>query len=306
MALLTGLPFLIQKKNSNKWHNVVFEILNKGSMKKICLLLLISILGLNAPGIAQNNLLITPKRVVFEGNKQKAELNLMNTGSDTATYSISFRHYNMTEQGRLELVENLDTAKMVADPYLRIFPRQVTLAPQEAQVIMLQCRRNTDMIAGEYRTHLWFRSEKNYEPLKIEKPVLDSNQMSVTLMAIFGITIPVIIRSGELIINITLSDLALENRKDTVPSLKFTIHRTGNISAYGNIKVEFVPEQGKPFEIGALKSVGVYTNITKRHITIPLNKKPGVILKNGKVRVSYSSPDDVKKICYAQEVIEVM
>jgi len=39
---------------------------------------------------AQGNLLVAPIRVVFEGAKQKEDLNLTNIGQDTAVYLISF------------------------------------------------------------------------------------------------------------------------------------------------------------------------------------------------------------------------
>ena len=37
--------------------------------------------------LAQGNLLITPRRVVFEGTKRSMDLNLANTGQDSATYA---------------------------------------------------------------------------------------------------------------------------------------------------------------------------------------------------------------------------
>ena len=38
--------------------------------------------------MAQGNLLLTPRRVVFEGAKKSMDLNLANTGKDTARYVI--------------------------------------------------------------------------------------------------------------------------------------------------------------------------------------------------------------------------
>ena len=267
--------------------------------------MLISLFGLSFQSMAQGNLLITPMRVVFEGNKQKEELNLMNIGTDTATYSISFRHYNMTEQGALELIEKPDTTQMFADAYLRIFPRRVTLAPGEAQVVMLQCRRKTNMLSGEYRSHIWFRSEKNYEALGKERPLLDSTQMSVSVIAIFGMTIPVIIRSGEVNVSTTLNDLKLDTQQDTIQSLKLNIKRTDNISTYGDIIAEYLPKQGKPYQIGALKGVGVYTNINKRYIVIKLHNASGSTITNGKLKVRYTSPEGSKYVVYAEEVLEL-
>ena len=268
-------------------------------MKSCIPLLLILIVGLNLKISAQGDLLITPKRVVFEGNKQQAELNLMNTGTDTATYSVSFRNYNMTEQGQLALIEKSDSTLMLAEPYLRIFPRLITLAPGEAQDIMLQFRRKVDMIAGEYRSHIWFRDEKNYAPLGKQKPSLDQNQLSVSVTAIFGITIPVIIRIGALSVSATLSDLKLETKEDTIQNLKLTINRMGNISINGKLKVEYISSKGKSCQV-ALMNVGIYTNLKKRAISIKLNNPNGQDLKSGKLKVRYTSPDDAKYVVYAE------
>ena len=51
--------------------------------------------------MAQGNLLVTPKRVVFDGNKRSEELNLANIGKDTATYIISFIQIREKKIGNL-------------------------------------------------------------------------------------------------------------------------------------------------------------------------------------------------------------
>ena len=188
-------------------------------MERKLFLLLIPILGLSLFSRAQGDLLITPRRVVFEGNKQKEEINLVNIGKDTATYSISFLQYNMTEEGTFVTIEKPDAGQMFADPFLRIFPRTITLAPGEPQSVVLQCRRKSDMAAGEYRSHLYFRAEKSKAPLGLEKPG-DSTMLSVQLIPVFGLSIPIIIRSGEVKVSSNLSDLKLETQQDTIHNLK--------------------------------------------------------------------------------------
>ena len=53
---------------------------------------------------AQGNLLITPKRVVFEGSRRSMDLNLANIGNDTATYAISMVQIRMNEDGSFETI----------------------------------------------------------------------------------------------------------------------------------------------------------------------------------------------------------
>lgn len=235
---------------------------------------------------------------------QKEILNLSNIGKDTTTYSISLIHYIMHENGDFKVVENPDSTLKVATPYLRIFPRRVTLAPGESQNIMLQCRRSANMKVGEYRSHLYFRSEKNYTPLGVKDSSKDSG-ISVRLIPIYGITIPVIVRTGETSTGATLSNLRVEQRNYAMQNLLFTINRLGNISTYGDIRVEFIPKQGKSYEIGLARGVGVYTCISRRNVALQLKVPEGLALKEGKLKVQYLCAEDGKHNVYAESELEM-
>lgn len=274
-------------------------------MKSQELFLFICLMGMNIQATAQGDLMITPKRVVFEGNKQREELTLINLGKDTTTFSISFVQKMMKENGGFETIEKHDSTLLIAEPFLRIFPRQVTLAPGEPQVIMVQCRRIANMQPGEYRSHLYFRSEKDYRPLGTKNPFKDSTLVDIQLIPIYGMSIPIIIRSGEVNVSTSLNNLKLETQKDTLQILQLTINRTGNCSAYGNLIVEYTPEQGKPYQVGIAKSVGVYTNIDKRNVSIRLNKVPGLVFKKGNLKVRYTSPDFAKYTVYAEGILPI-
>jgi hypothetical protein len=275
------------------------------TFKKIFFILLISSLSLSFQVSAQGDLLISPTRVMFDGKKQRETLNLVNTGKDIATYSISFVQYKMNDDGSFIIVEKPDSAQMFADPYLRIFPRRVTLAPGEPQVVMVQCRRTPDMMDGEYRSHLYFRSEKNVDPLGIEKSPKDTSLVSVQLIPIYGMSIPIIIRVGEVNASASLSNLKLESEKNLDYYLRLTINRTGNISTYGDIIIDYIPNQGRSYEIGVVKGVGVYSNLSKRNIIVKLNNTTGKSLTNGKLKVQYISNDETKRVVYAEEELKI-
>lgn len=274
-------------------------------MKKPFTLLAILILLTSFKLCAQGDLLITPKRVVFENNKQKEEINLVNIGKDTATYSISFVQYNMKEDGSLTIIEKADSGQMFADPYLRVFPRKITLAPREPQVVSLQCRRSADMAPGEYRSHLYFRSEKNNKPLGAENTGADTAKLKIQLIPVFGLSIPAIIRSGDVAASAGLTNLKLATLPDFTQALNMTITRTGNSSVYGDIVIQFVPIKGKPVEIGRLNSVGVYTNINKRHISVKLKNIINGQLTPGKLKVEYLSKSEKNTIIHAQQELAI-
>ncbi len=252
---------------------------------------------------AQGDLLISPNRIVFEGRDNKAELNLINTGTEATTFSVSFVQRRMNADGSFESIDSPDPGQMFADPFLRVYPRRVTLQPGEAQVVMVQCMRKPNMPDGEYRSHLYFRSEKDYTPLGSTQEE-SSNSVTVRIIPIFGMSIPIIIRSGAVNVQTSISDLRLESEPDL--SLKFTVNRTGNKSVYGDLKAEYIPKQGKPVELGTVKGVAVYTNLDKRYINLKLNLTPGLMLMNGKVKVSYTSRDDaIRHEIFAEAELEL-
>lgn len=243
---------------------------------------------------AQGDLLITPTRVIFEGRKQSESIYLVNVGKEKASYSISFIQNYQTEEGGYIRAESSEKDEMFAEPYLRFYPRTVSLEPGESQTIKLQCRRTPEMKDGEYRSHMYFRSEESYEPLGKSKPDTVKT-ISVKLTPIYGISIPVIIRSGDLNVNATLSNFEIQTNQGVEPMLKLTINRTGNRSVIGDLTVEYIPEKGNAFEIGKLKNVAVYPDINKRFVTINLNQTNGLNFKNGKLRITFSSLFEAKK-----------
>lgn len=251
---------------------------------------------------AQGDLFINPSRVVFEGRKSKQSLNLVNTGNETTTYSVSFVQRRMNEDGSFTAIKSPGDAQNFADPYLRIYPRQITLEPGEGQVIKLQFRRKPEMTDGEYRSHLYFRSEKNYTPLGTKKS--DSTKLlSVQIIPIYGISIPVIIRRGHNNTKASFSDLKLESKTD--PILSFTLNRTGDYSTYGNLIAEFITDKGINYQIGVVNGVAVYTTIKKRYVSIKLNSSSKE-LKNGKIRLRYVNRKNVKnQEVYAEAILEM-
>lgn len=249
--------------------------------------------------MAQGNLLITPRRVVFEGNKKTEELNLANTGADSATYNVSFVQYRMKEDGSFEEIKVPDPGQNFADKNIRFFPRTVTLAPNESQVVKMQVFRTTELPAGEYRSHVYFRALPKQTALGEADAPKDSSALSVKLVPIFGITIPVIIRTGTTSAEVTLSDLSFQVLNDTLPRLNLTFNRTGNKSVYGDIDVSHVSVAGKITQVGSIRGIAVYTPNLIRRVKMDLLRIPGVDFKIGKLQVTYSGEVEAKQVKYA-------
>lgn len=258
--------------------------------RTICQVVSIFILFLCSQVVfAQGNLLVAPIRVVFDDSKQRENLNLSNIGQDTAVYLISFVHYRMQEDGGFQQLSDTDPLPTPrSDTYLRVVPRRVTLAPGESQVVQLQYRKAASMKDGEYRSHLYFRADKNTAPLGIED-TRDTTKLSVSITPIFGISIPIIVRKGSMSMTVKLSDLSVKAVNDTVSNLSVALNRTGSMSAYGTLEATYVPETGNQLVVGLANGVGIYTELSKRTYTLPLKVRPGM---KGKLLVRFLTPRD--------------
>lgn len=254
--------------------------------------------------MAQGNLLILPRRVVFEGTKRIDELNLANSGHDTARYVISLMHLRMKEDGNFEEITQPDSGAAFADRYLRFFPHSVTLGPNESQVVKIQLIRLNELAAGEYRSHIYFRAIPHEKPLG-EKDTAGNAGISVRLVPVFGISIPVIIRVGNPVAKVDLSDLSLEIGKDSLPVLKMIFHRAGNSSVYGNIAVDYIPVRGKSIRVGTVNGMAVYTPNPIRQFRLPLDETRGIDYHTGKLHIAYTTPSETKfaKIAEAELVL---
>ncbi len=265
-------------------------------LKTFTIKLLILVLTLLFPAfsMAQGDLLITPRRVVFEGNKQIEEITLANTGQDTAFYSISFLQYHMTEDGSFEEITEPKQGQLFADPVLRYFPRSIELAPGESQVVRMQLRRLPNMQEGEYRSHLYFRAVPDERPLGEEDALADSTAIGIRLTPIFGISIPVIVRIGDLSASLTLSNLNLEKTADNQLVLKTELTREGSQSVYGDLTADYIAPGAEPVNVGLVRGIAVYTPNTLRRFSMPLNVPEGTDLSNGKLMVRFSSSNEAK------------
>jgi hypothetical protein len=263
-----------------------------------------SLLACNASVFSQGDLLITPRRVVFEGSRRSVDLNLANTGKDTATYAISLIQIRMTEDGAFEQITQPDPGQLFADRFLRFFPRQVTLGPNEAQVVKVQMI-NSSLVPGEYRSHFYFRAIPKPVPLGETGPARDTTSISVVLTPVFGITIPAIIRVGEPDTKVTLSDLQLTMTAEALPQFSLVFKRTGKMSAFGDLTVYHISAQGKETKVGMANGIAIYTPNPGRSFRFNLNTVAGVDYHSGTLRAIYSAPTDVRPERYAEAEVSL-
>jgi hypothetical protein len=281
--------------------SMLFPVINKFKLRWLFFSLLCFLTGFY-PLRAQGDLLITPRRVIFEGTRRAMDLNLANTGKDTATYAISMVQMRMTEDGGFEKITEPDPGQHFADKNIRFFPRTVTLGPGEAQVVKIQLYKQNELTPGEYRSHFYFRAVEDRKPLGVEERK-DTTSISIVLKPIFGITIPAIIRVGEPTFKLSILDLKLKMMNDTVPNVSMVFNRSGDASVYGDLALYHVSSDGKETKIGAVNGIAIYTPNTIRKLSFNLARVPGINYTSGTLKAVFSSPSDLNLGKFAEASI---
>lgn len=252
-----------------------------------------------SPLFAQGNLLIYPKRVVFEGRQKMEKLVLSNIGKDTAVYNISFLEYKMNVNGALKIISEPLSGQRFASSNVRFFPRRVTLAPNESQTVKVQLRNAQNLTEGEYRSHLYFRAGENNTAFGKADKTKDST-MTVELKPIFGLSIACIIRKGTDNTSVFISDLEFNQSQDKFHTLQFNLNRKGNMSIYGDFTIHYIATDGTKYEVSKTKGIGLYTPGNLRHMNIKLNKPKNINFEEGHFKVVFTQNESKKVLTEAE------
>ena len=213
------------------------------------------------------DLLVAPTRLVLDGRKG-AEVILNNIGDEPATYRVSVEFRRMTADGGLVDVEQPSAEDEAARDMIVYAPRRITLAPHQPQSIRISARPPAGIADGEYRVHLLFRAIPPSNP--VVAPAGETPKgVSFALIPIYGVTIPVIVRLGQLEAKAGIANVQLE-RKDGKPAVTLDLSRSGDRSTFGEVRVL---KAGIKEPIALQRSVAVYKEIATRRVTIPVDDK---------------------------------
>ena len=213
------------------------------------------------------DLLVAPTRIVLDGRKG-AEVILNNIGDEPATYRVSVVFRRMTEDGGLLDVEQPTAGDKIAEDMIVYAPRRVTLAPRQPQAIRIAARPPEGLPDGEYRVHMLFRAIPPATPVVAAAAQEPVKGIKFQLTPIYGVTIPVIVRLGNLQATAGIANVKLE-QKDGRPAVGLDLSRSGSRSTYGEVRVL---KAGVRDPIAIQKNVAVYTEVNRRHIAVALNE----------------------------------
>ena len=235
---------------------------------------------------------VTLKRAVFEGPTRTANLTIINNSAEEQAYRLGWRQMRMTENEALVGVDDpadMEGLKPV-DDMVRYAPRRIVIAPGGTQQVRLLLRKPADLAEGEYRSHFWIQPEA--ESVKFEPPTAEEQEAAKTkpvvqIKMLTGITIPVIIRHGQMTVKATISDARASRDADGKNmNVGFTVNREGNRSLYGDLK--FTCDGNALAK--QVRGVAVYTEVNKRFMNFSIPYPEGG--KCAALKIEYTADEE--------------
>ena len=249
-----------------------------------------------APIYAQTgaDLNVSPKRMVFSQTQRTATVFVYNRGTEPATYSIELTDRVMTPDGNIRTLEDLAKDPSAA-PYAALLksakpmivytPRRVTLGPNENQTIRLRALRPAGLADGEYRTFLTITAVPPEDTgfTAEQAGSQRTEELSMSIVALFSLSIPVIVRQGEGEVSVKISDSKIESK-----SLIVNLLRAGSSSLYGDLEIRRGSANGEL--VGFVKGLGIYPEVQNRQVTVALTGD----IKPGEKLMALFRDDDLK------------
>ncbi len=255
--------------------------LSAGRRTALLLTAVISSMTSTTPAYASGDLLIAPTRIVLD-SRRGTEVILNNIGDEEATYRVTLELRRMNDQGTLDEVDPEESTEheKASLGTIRYAPRRVTLPPNQPQSIRIGVQPNEALPDGEYRAHMLFRAIPKTAPADQSSPQTEG--LKIQLIPIYGISIPVIVRKGNLQATAVLNNVRM-GKVDDRPTLELDLNRSGNRSLFGEIHIS-KPGAAEPLNI--TKGIAAYPEISRRKVSITLD--PEVAAKmHGEVVISY-------------------
>ncbi len=237
---------------------------------------------------ARAEILISPTRVVLNESQQSMELVVVNRGDETFAYRVTLENMRMLEDGSIETAPDTREDELFAGEIVRFSPRRLILRPDEEQVLRVFARVR-GLADGEYRSHLRLRSAPTSAGSTLDTFTTDQgDNLTISLTQIRSITLPVIVRSGDLDATAAIDGATIDTQDDGTDQLKIQLSRTGSQSVYGDIQI-YGPQGGEPVYFA--RGIALYTPNTTRSVNLPLPDEIRDQLAGQEIKITYVSSD---------------
>ena len=265
------------------------------AIKYIKLILLLSVMQ---SFFAQASLLISPMRVVLDERNRANKVVLINTGKVARTYRMEWLQKRaLPEGGYKNLTDEEAKDFPTASNMFRISPKQVTLAPNERQMIKIAARRPKNLKDGEYRSHLQFTA------LPDKSTGLEQTS-GIVLKLSLSYSIPVIFRQGPVDYQVAVDEVKIvHDREKKQASLGIKLSRSGVSSTTGSIVAYWTAKgSNKEKQVAILNSVNFFPELDHRYYNLhwlDYRKEAGTL------RVAYEGRKEMRDTVLAENIFDI-
>lgn len=246
------------------------------------------------PHVVEARVDILPRKVVIEGRDRGGEITILNMFDKPGLYRLNIINYSQDEEGVYTLLEEPLSPHFDPEKLVRVSPKQFEVGANGRQKIRIAVKKPDDLPEGEYRFHVVATRYDTVAQQRASSDVQErEGQVSVQMSMNLGVSIPVVVRHGDLDSSATITNIEIKDSEaagDVIPAdAHVTIQRDGNASALGRINVFYTGQGVKKERIGEISNMNVFHEIQERVVKVPLEMDPRL---GGELTVIYVNDDD--------------
>ncbi|XWN38641.1 MAG: hypothetical protein ROO71_06755 [Balneola sp.] len=222
------------------------------------ILLALSLSTFNAFG----QVTIAPTNLFIDDNSKFGTYMVINGSNETQEISIDFifSYANLDENGNRTLV--YDDAEMEEQfsivEYVRAFPKNFTLAPNQRQIVRLRISAPNNMPDGTYWSRIKTSSTPEAPPLELQTDQAVTAQVGIIVEQVTGL----FYKNGNVNTGIEINTIRTE-RESSVLNVYTDFLKTGNSPFLGSITTTLLDNSGRELKTGFI-STSVYTDGTHK------------------------------------------
>lgn len=205
---------------------------------------------------------IAPTNLFIDDNSKFGTYMVINGSNETQEISIDFifSYANLDENGNRTLV--YDDAEMEEQfsivEYVRAFPKNFTLAPNQRQIVRLRISAPNNMPDGTYWSRIKTSSTPEAPPLELQTDQAVTAQVGIIVEQVTGL----FYKNGNVNTGIEISTIRTE-RESSVLNVYTDFLKTGNSPFLGSITTTLLDNSGREVKTGFI-STSVYTDGTHK------------------------------------------
>lgn len=230
-------------------------------------------------------ILFSEYRLIIKAGEIRT-LQVCNPTDQTRSYKLYAVDKKMNDGGGLEDIPLPVNYPSSLKKQLRIFPKRITLAPNECQEVQLQLKNTSQLPDGEFRSFLFFLPLVSAKENNFDAPVAAKGTTPNIVMRI-GAAIPIFYRKNSHVDKAFINKVSLKQDSIGKHTLSLRLNREGSQSTYGVVQVKS-KSKGESIMIAERHGNAIYPEANWKELSIPLRTDTLDVDASGKIPISIS------------------